>query len=108
MLGVDMLGLMLPHVAQCGDEYDIAAVRPGVIGDELHLFEEHRVRIELEALGGLMGVIDVILRVGDRGDRETGFLRHRRSGKQGGRGEQGKSAFHGIGLRQKLKRNVAP
>lgn len=94
MVGVHAAGGMLPDVADCGREDDIAALRPGVARDERHLLIEEFARVEGEAGLRLMLEIGVVLGVGNDRDGEAGVVGALRGRGDGGR--QGKGGEKGL------------
>ena len=70
MIGIDRHGLVLPHIAQSGDEGDLAALALHIRSDVFHLLEEHLARVEREFLFLLVRVVRVVLRIGDRRNGE--------------------------------------
>ena len=90
--------LVLPDIAQRGDKGDLTAFGFQIVGDELHLLQEHLVRIEGEALRGLVRVVEIVLGIRQDSDREFRVYRrrpNRRSdrtgtgGRKTGNGKQG-------------------
>jgi hypothetical protein len=70
MVLVDGPGLVLPDVADRGEEGDIATVVNAAPGDVTHLLDEQVGRVELEAFGFLMPEIDIILGIRNYRQRE--------------------------------------
>jgi hypothetical protein len=80
---------MLPDIADMGGEDDVAARALRVIGDVAHLGEEQFDSVDRIARRFLMGVVEIVLGVGDHRDSEFAAFGLRGSGRQcDGGGEQ--------------------
>ena len=73
MIFVHDEGLVLPDITERRDKGDVTARALQVVSDIVHLFQEQLAGLEREAFGGLVRVVEIILRVRKDSDGEFGI-----------------------------------